>query len=62
MECTLIESTNNRSSYKIGGLNLKNKFTSNGEMLQYMRTYDYLGLLLDKNRTFILLRERDCCQ
>ena len=37
------------SGYKIGNINLNNKLTLNGDTLEFAETYNYLGLILDKN-------------
>ena len=41
------------TSYKLGSVNLYNKFTLTGDSLEYTDNYNYLGLLLDKNMTLL---------
>ena len=43
------------SSYKIGNIDMNNKFVLNGEILDFTEIYNYLGLTLDKNMTLIPL-------
>ena len=43
------------SSYKISGIDFENKFILNDQPLDYTNTYNYLGILLDRNMTLIPL-------